>query len=198
MTTRTPDLNDATSTGAAGVKDTAREEGRAVADTARTETARLASEARRELRSQSEAQTSRIATGARDLGAQLHRLAAGEGPAEGPVADLVRQAADRADALAGRLESGGVDGITADVKEFARRRPGAYLAGAFALGIVAGRMFRNADTRALVDAARPDGDGDASMMGSTGPELSTGSELWETPAPSPFGTETGGTPLGNA
>ena len=158
MTTRVSDFNDAPPTETPGVKDTAKEEGKAIADTARTETSRLASEARRELRGQSEAQTTRLAGGVRDLGQQLHRLASGEGPAEGPVADLVRQAAGRADTFAARLESRGVDGVASDVKQFARSHPGAYLAGAFAIGIVAGRMFRNADTRALVDAARPDTD----------------------------------------
>ena len=142
--------------------DTAKDEGRAVMETAKGETARLASDARAELHKQGDAQTRRLAERVRDVGNQLEGVQRGEAPS-GAVASVVSEAADRANRLAARLDSGGIEAVAADVKQFARRRPGVFLIGAFGLGIVAGRTLRNADTHALVDAAKPsNGGADAS------------------------------------
>jgi len=140
--------------------DAAKDEAAVVAGRAKEETSKLVDEARRTLRTQSEQQTGRAASGARDLARQLEDLASGRGGTDGPVAGFAHDAASRINALADRLESNGIDGITGDVKQFARRRPGTFLAGAFALGIAAGRVFRNADTSALTQAARPDSQND--------------------------------------
>jgi hypothetical protein len=193
MTTQVPERPaDAATTGATAVMDTARDEGRAVTDAARQETSRLANEARRELRDQSQAQVERLAGGVRDLGRQLHRMAEGEGRPEGPVADLVREAAGRADGLAQRIESEGIDGLVFDIKQFARRRPGMFLGGAFAVGIVAGRMFRNIDTRSVAEAARPesDDDTDATLVAGTDPRPGAVPEYGQPP----FATTPGQSP----
>jgi hypothetical protein len=144
---------------AQSVASSAKDEGRAVAQTAKSETARLASEARAEVRRQGDDQTHRIAERVRDVGDQLEGVQRGQAP-QGPVADVLAEIGSRANRVAERLESGGIDGVARDVKQFARERPGVFLLGTFALGVVAGRTLRNADTHALVEAAKPSsGDG---------------------------------------
>jgi hypothetical protein len=142
---------------AQSVASTATDEGRAVVETAKSETGRLASEARAEMRKQGDEQTRRMADRVRDVGDQLERVQRGEAP-EGPVANVLVEFGSRANQFADRLQSGGIDEVTRDVKRFARQRPGVFLAGAFALGVVAGRTLRNADTHALAEAAKPSGD----------------------------------------
>jgi hypothetical protein len=141
-----------------GVVDATKGEAAAMADRAKQETSHLVDEARKTLRTQTDQQAGRVATGARDLARQLDDLASGRGGNDGPVANFARDAATRIDSVAERLDSDGIDGLTRDVKQFARRRPGTYLVSAFALGLVAGRVFRNADTGALAHAARPEPD----------------------------------------
>lgn len=98
------------------------------------------------------------ATGASRLGEQLQRLgeealALSDGrPAEAPTvqryvkraADTLLDAADRAYGLSDDVQTRGVGGVLSDVQAFARRRPGAFLLGAAAVGVVAGRAVRAA------------------------------------------------------
>lgn len=149
-----PPLASPTREAAHSTANTAKGEAHAVADTARIETARLASEARAELRKQGDEQTRRVADRVRDVGEQLEGVQRGEVP-QGPVANVLADVGSRASRLAERLDSGGIDTVARDVKQFARQRPGLFLLGAFGLGIVAGRTLRNADTHALVEAAKP-------------------------------------------
>ena len=150
------------------VAETAKDEGRAVVDSAKQETARLASEASAELRKQGDEQTHRIADRVRDIGQQLDGVQRGEAPS-GAVATVLSEAADRANRLAARLDEGGIDGVTGEMKDFARRRPGIFLLSAFGLGIVAGRTLRNADTHALVEAAKPAGEDSSPPPGQSVP-----------------------------
>ena len=140
---------------AGSVAHSAADEARATADTAKSEVAGLARTAQAELHKQSDEQTRRLANRVRDVSSQLDGIARGDAPRDGVVADLVRQAADKTAEFAQRLDEGGIDRVTADVKQFARQRPGIFLTCAFGLGVVAGRTLRNADTRALVHAAKP-------------------------------------------
>jgi hypothetical protein len=137
------------------VAHSAADEARATADTAKREVAGLARSAQAEFHKQSDEQTRRLADRVRDVSSQLDGIARGDAPRDGVVADLVRQAADKTGQFAQRLDEGGIDRVTADVKQFARQRPGVFLTCAFGLGVVAGRTLRNADTQALVQAAKP-------------------------------------------
>jgi hypothetical protein len=174
---------------AQSVATTAKDEGRAVMDTARSETGRLVSEARTEMRKQGDEQARRMADRVRDVGEQLERAQRGEAP-QGAVADVLGEVGSRTSQFADRLQSGGIDGVTRDVKQFARERPGMFLAGAFALGIVAGRTLRNADTRALAEAAKPSGGtatgnvGGASQYAS--PEYTPPATQTSAPASAPY------------
>ena len=98
------------------------------------------------------------ATGASRLGEQLQRLgeealalSAGR-PAEAPTvqgyvkraADTLLDAADRASGLSDDVQTRGIAGVLSEVQGFARRRPGPFLLGAAAVGVVAGRAVRAA------------------------------------------------------
>ena len=154
VTTPAPTQPSSAGEAAQSVASTAKDEGRAVAETAKTETARLASEARTVLRKQGDEQSRRLAERVRDVGNQLDGLGRGEAPS-GSVASVIGDVAARANQFADRIDSGGIDSVTSDVKRFARQRPGLFLIGAFGLGVVAGRTLRNADTHALMEAAKP-------------------------------------------
>jgi hypothetical protein len=101
----------------------------------------LAGEAQAQLRAQAGSQAERAATGLRDLGRQMHGLAEGNAQS-GLVADAVRQIGDTVDQWAGRIEERGFDGTVEDVRGFAARRPGVFLAGAAAAGFLTVRMSR--------------------------------------------------------
>jgi hypothetical protein len=68
------------------------------------------------------------------------------------VSDLAEQAAGRVDDAAGWLERHEPGEVLDSVRGLARRRPGAFLAGAALLGVLAGRL-----TRGAVDANRDTG-----------------------------------------
>ncbi len=71
----------------------------------------------------------------------------------GVASDLARQAADRTGSVAGWLEGREPAAILDDLTSFARRKPGAFLAIAAGLGLVAGRL-----TRGLAADAKDSGD----------------------------------------
>ncbi len=73
------------------------------------------------------------------LAEELRTLTDGEG-GSGPAHDLVRQATDAVDGLAGHLRDREPADLLADVRSFARRRPGLFLLGAAVAGVVAGRL----------------------------------------------------------
>ena len=87
-------------------------------------------------------------------------LAEGRPDDAGPAGDYVRQAGDKLQEVAQRLESGGLDGALSDLQGFARRRPGVFLLGAAATGFAVGRLLRGAQ------AANADGGGSGSSTGS--------------------------------
>lgn len=138
---------------AASVAHAAAGEARSVFDEATGRAKDLASDATRELRLKADEEAVRVAGGLHDFGRQLRSMAdAGE---RGLLTDLVRDGADRAERFAGRLDDGGLDGVLDDARRFARSRPGLFLLGAAAAGVVAGRVARNSDRQALAQAARP-------------------------------------------
>jgi len=127
----------------------------------------IVGEARNELRTHASTQTEKVSGTLRDLSSQLRAVADGRGAPEGVVLDISRQAADSTARFADRLEQGGIDGMMADIKGFARRRPGMFLVAALGAGFVAGRMLRNVDTSALTDAMKGQdgGQGESTPMG---------------------------------
>lgn len=118
--------------------DQARQVGRQAADRAHG----LLDEARRAAWHQGEVSTGQLADAVGRLRDQAAALLDGRPDEAGPLRDHGRSVVDRLDSVTRRLESGGMSGLIDDLQGFARRRPGAFLAGAGVLGFAAGRLAR--------------------------------------------------------
>jgi hypothetical protein len=144
-----------------GAKDQAKQaagnaadQGKHVAGVAQDEVKNVASEAQNQLRGlleeatnqvdeQSKAQKTRLADTVRSFGDDLESMR-GEGQQDGVAAQVVQQVAGQARSLASHLDDRNPSELLDDVRRFARRRPGTFLLGALAAGIVVGRVTRGA------------------------------------------------------
>ncbi|HSE55932.1 MAG TPA: hypothetical protein VLB03_09380, partial [Nocardioidaceae bacterium] len=80
----------------------------------------------------------------RTFGDDIEKMANGEQVSGGMAQDLARQVAERARDLSGRIDGREPVELLDEVRSFARRRPGTFLFGALAAGVVAGRLTRGA------------------------------------------------------
>ena len=138
---------------AGAVAQDAKESGKNVASTAATEAKDVAREATTQFRQlfsqltdeakgQASGQTQRAVQGLRSLGDELSGMAQNQQGQSGVATDLARQGADRIHGAANWLEGREPGDILEEVRSFARRRPGTFLAGAAVLGFLGGRMTR--------------------------------------------------------
>ena len=127
------------------VAGVAKEQAGQVATEATRQVKHLVGQAQTELSSQAQTQQERAATGLRSVGDQLKAMATGEGQ-PGVAADLAHQAADKVHEVAGWLENKQPAELLDDVRAYARRRPGMFLAIALGAGVIAGRLVRGATT----------------------------------------------------
>jgi hypothetical protein len=128
---------------AQGVAESARAQGAHVIREAADQTRNLVEDTTAQLHDQAREQTDRLAGTLQRLGAQMQALADGRSDDAGQVEAYVRQAANSVSRAADRVESLGFDGVVGEVTRFARRRPGAFLAGAAIAGFAVGRVVRN-------------------------------------------------------
>lgn len=132
---------------------TAASEGKRVAGVAGEEAQRLVEESKQharalmddakgQLEEQSRTQRDRLVETLGTLGNDLDRMA---GQADsGLASELVRNAAQRVQTMSRSIEGREPAELLDDVRDFARRRPGVFLLGALAAGVVAGRVARGA------------------------------------------------------
>ena len=107
-----------------------------------TQAKNLFGEVRSQLSGQVTTQQERAAGGIRTVSDQLRTMAdSSETP--GMASNLVTQAATRVGDVAGWLEGRDPAGLLDDVKQFARRRPGVFIAVAATAGIVVGRLAKS-------------------------------------------------------
>lgn len=147
------------------VKGTAATQGKAVARTAERDVKQLAGtvrsqadqvkgelagqargmleETRGQLESQADMQAGRLARALFQVGSQAVALSQGRPQEAGPLVDYAEQAATWLDTCAAQIEDRGLEGLATDVVDFARRRPGMFLAGAAVLGFGVGRLVRS-------------------------------------------------------
>ena len=130
---------------ASHVAGVAKEQAGQVATEATRQVKHLVGQAQSELSSQASSQQERAATGLHSVGDQLSAMASGSG-GPGVAADLAKQAADKVHEVAGWLENKEPADLLAEVRSYARRRPGMFLAIALGAGLVAGRLVRGATT----------------------------------------------------
>jgi hypothetical protein len=158
---------------AGNVAATTAEQARNVAGEAKAQAQGVMDETLAQLDEQSRAQRDRLVTTLRSLGDDVERMA---DQSEGGLAqDLARQVADRAHALSSRLDGREPSELLEEVRSFARRRPGTFLLGALAAGVVAGRLTRGAK------------DAKDSSRTSSQPGIQPGSQ-YATPYPHQYGT----------
>ncbi|MDQ4070230.1 MAG: hypothetical protein M3203_12285 [Actinomycetota bacterium] len=100
-------------------------------------------ETRGQLTSQADMQATRMARAIFQVGSQAVALSEGRPDEAGPLVDYAEQAATWLDSTASYLEERGIEGLALDVADFARRRPGVFLAGAAVLGFGVGRLIRS-------------------------------------------------------
>lgn len=157
--------NDAKARGA-DVADTARVEARNVADDARHQARQLFGEVRSEAYGQAGTQQQRVAEGLRGMGEEFDAMVRGSregGAPSGAATHLASLAAEQMGTAANWLDQREPADVLHEVRRFARRNPGTFLAGAALLGLVAGRL-----TRSLTDEARSGNDYQDAPRGNTG------------------------------
>ncbi|GAA5186362.1 hypothetical protein GCM10023322_32450 [Rugosimonospora acidiphila] len=123
------------------VAHTAAEQGKQVVQETGRQAHNVVDQAQSQLMEQASAQQKRAASGLRSLGDQL-RSAVDKSDQPGPADDLVRQASDRMTRVADWLEQREPGQVVDELREFARRRPGAFLGGAAVAGLLVGRFTR--------------------------------------------------------
>lgn len=168
--------------GARQVAQTAGAEAQAVVGEAKAQVSSLYEQVRFDVTGQAREQTQRAASGLHGLAGELTQMADGNAPGSGMAAGLARQAAERVDAAAGWLEGREPADLLEDVRRYARRNPGTFLAACAVVGFVGGRL-----TRGLREDAATGQDGQRS--GDLAPVASV-----PPPAPMTFDDGYGGRP----
>ena len=113
----------------------------------------MLAETQGQLQEQADMQAGRLASALWQVGTQAVALSEGRPEQAGPLVDYAEQAAEWLDNCASHLEDRGLEGLATDVVDFARRRPGVFLAGAAVVGFGVGRLIRSG-------AVSADGDSD--------------------------------------
>lgn len=124
------------------VAGTAKEEATKVASEAKQQAKQLYSESKAQLTEQAGVQQARVASGLRSMSDELSSMA-NNSEQQGVAAELVSTVASRAGSVASWLDGRDPASVLDEVKRFARRRPGMFIAVAAVAGVVAGRLVRN-------------------------------------------------------
>ena len=141
------------SAGEAGghIAQTAADQAREVVSETARQTRDLLDEAGEHARDQASVQQQKAASQLRSVADELWEMTA-KGGQSGVATEVAQQAAERIHGMASWLEQREPADVLQAVRDFARRRPGVFLAGAAAAGLAAGRL-----TRGMTDAARSGG-----------------------------------------
>ncbi|RPK79650.1 hypothetical protein [Streptomyces sp. ADI98-10] len=157
---------------AGDVAGTAREQATDVAGEAAARAQDVVGELREQLEEQARSQTQRLADNVRRLADELHDMSRNS-DGDSSAAGAVKQIADRGHQAASRMEERGPDGLLSDLQDFARRRPGAFLAGAALAGFATARLAKGA--RSADGGGRPASTTDG-RTGRDAPQAGTGRE----------------------
>lgn len=188
---------------AASVAGTAQQEAGRVADEARQQARNLTEDARQVMREQARTQTDNLGETMGTMSQQMQALAEGRPEDAGRLGEVAGTLADRFDGMASRINELGFEGSIDELQRFARRRPGAFLAGAAALGFAASRLTQGAkqaqDTGVSgTDANRSTqpGGGARTHAGAQSPPATPGGGQSPLPPPTPASSETSPLPGG--
>jgi uncharacterized protein YjbJ (UPF0337 family) len=160
---------EATGQAATEVKDTAQEQVQRVAHEAKAQARNVVGDVRDKVGEQARSQNDKLVGSIRQTADHLDEMRGDR--VDGPAAQVVSRVADGGRQLADYLDRNGPEGVLREVQDFARRRPGAFLATALAAGFVVGRLGKSvakADSAAGVD--KPVSDSFSSTGNTTGTE----------------------------
>ena len=164
-----------TSTAAAAASDvagTAKQQAGQVAGEAVNQLKSLTDDARSQAAQQAGNATEKLSTTVRSLASEVRDMSQGKGDASGTLAGLAAQLADKGEQLADHISSQGPGGLVQDLRSFASRRPGTFLLGALAAGVVTGRLVKGATGQPSVGSMTPSTSGvptsPSSLAGSYG------------------------------
>jgi len=129
---------DSAGQAASDVKDTAAEQVQRVGAEAKNQARNVAADVRDRVSGQAHTQNDKLVSGIRQTADQLDEMRGDR--QDSPAATVVTRVADGGRQLADYLEKNGPEGVLREVQDFARRRPGAFLATALAAGFVVGRL----------------------------------------------------------
>ena len=159
------------------VKDTAKEQALRVGSEAKSQVRNVASEVRGRVSEQARTQNDKLVTGIREMADHLEEM---KGDRDGtPATQIVSRVADSGRQIASYLENNGPEGVLREVQDFARRRPGAFLASALVAGFVVARLGKGVAKADEVssgsgNAPKPASDSFVSNPGSYDTGYSTG------------------------
>ena len=119
------------------------EEFQNVASEVKDQARNLVNEAMGQASEQASTQRDRLVGSLQSLSSDLDQMASSSN-SSGLASELARQGAERARTLSLRLDGRDPSDLLDEVRSFARRRPGMFLLGALAAGVVVGRLVRGA------------------------------------------------------
>ncbi len=146
---------------ASDVAGTAKQQAGQVAGEAVNQLKSLTDDARNQATQQASNATEQLSSKVRSLATEMRDLGQGKGDANSTIAGLVQQLADRGEQLADHISQQGPGGLVQDLRSFAARKPGTFLLGALAAGVVTGRLVKGAtaDSTPSSQGARTSGTG---------------------------------------
>jgi uncharacterized protein YjbJ (UPF0337 family) len=128
---------------ASQVAGTAKEQAGRVADEGVAQARNLAQEVREQVTAQAQTQTQRLGENLQRLSQDLHDMASSAKP-DTLAATAVRRIAEGSGQVADHVQRRGPEGLVGDLQDFARRRPGTFLAGAALAGFAVARLSKDA------------------------------------------------------
>lgn len=123
------------------VAGVAKDQAKGVASEAKGQAKQLLRDATSELKDQAATQQIRVASGLRSVGDELGSMA--HTSDDGVASELVRNLSGRAESIASWLDERNPGTLLDEVKRFAARKPGTFIAIAAGAGILAGRLAKS-------------------------------------------------------
>jgi hypothetical protein len=184
----------------AHVASAAKDEAQQVIGEAKDKVTDLVSDAVAQVDEQSRTQLQALASKLEELSGEVDSMVQGS-DVQGTVTELARQLSEKTRALSTKLSEREPQELLEDVRGFARQRPGTFLVGALAAGVVAGRLTRGAKTAHDSGDTTKSGSSDDRSSGATtgssttsgGPKAAASAGLGGDPIV-PEGQNTGGRP----
>jgi ElaB/YqjD/DUF883 family membrane-anchored ribosome-binding protein len=198
---RTGSTKEAVGTAASDAASTAKDQASEVVSEVKTQTRNVLADARERVGGEMRSQNDRLSEQIRRFADELDEMRRDRG--DSPAGNVVGEVANGGRRLADYLSEHGPDGVMHEVQDFARRRPGTFLAVAATAGFVVGRLGKG------VLKAGSDSSGTGSAPGSgpgsgmvSGAGVTSGrpvpvpeADPWFGGPQPPASTETFGTPV---